>query len=194
MRGLITTVEETKYDIFLIDYGNKIIAPKNEAKALSPEFRRVPAQVVPLKLITVKPVNDQEEWSDEVCQFLKEFIIGQNVRVRPEYKDGIMFGARMKVQDKPLDKLLSDSGYAVKVDPIIPTNGHTKNQKDHKAIPFSDVSKQIEVECPTMEEFEAYVTCVVSPRLFYCRLLDDEKEKAVDEVIIFNEFFRFFES
>uniref|UniRef100_A0A7M5WYX1 Tudor domain-containing protein n=1 Tax=Clytia hemisphaerica TaxID=252671 RepID=A0A7M5WYX1_9CNID len=184
MRGLVTGMdEESNYSIFLIDFGNSIAAPKNEAKALSPEFRRVPAQVVPLKLITVKPVEEQEEWSNEVCQFLKEFIIGQNVRVKPEYKDGIIFGARIKVQDQPLDKLLSDSGYAVKVDPIIPSDSHTQNKKDpRKAIPFSDISKQIDVEQPTMEDFEAYVTCVVSPRLFYCRMLDDEKEKAVDEV------------
>ena len=181
MRGIVTSTDDENSKIFLIDYGYSIDCAKSEAKPLSKEFREIPAQALPLKLITIKPNDEQEEWSDDVCQFLRKFTIGQDVRVKPEFRDGIFYGVRIKVQGQPLDKLLSEAGYGIKVEPQLPVV-ESPVKKEYKAIPFSDISKKIDIEVPSAEEFEAYVTCVVSPRLFYCRLLDDEKEKKVDEI------------
>jgi len=181
MRGIVTATDDENAKIFLIDYGYSIDCPKTEAKPLTKEFREIPAQALPLKLITIKPSDDQEEWSDDVCQFLRKFTIGQDVRVKPEFRDGIFYGVRIKIQGQPLDKLLSEAGYGIKVEPQLPVV-ESPVKKEYKAIPFSDISKKIDIEVPSAEEFEAYVTCVVSPRLFYCRLLDDEKEKKVDDI------------
>ena len=181
MRGIITATDDENAKIFLIDYGYSIDCSKNEPKPLTKEFRDIPAQALPLKLITIKPSDDHEEWSDDVCQFLRKFTVGQDVRVKPEFRDGISYGVRIKIQGQPLDKLLSEAGYGIKVEPQLPVV-ESPAKKEYKAIPFSDISKKIDIEIPSAEEFEAYVTCVVSPRLFYCRLLDDEKEKKVDEI------------
>ena len=181
MRGIVTSVDDENAKVFLIDYGNLIDCSKGEVRPLFKELRDIPAQALPLKLITIKPNDDQEEWSNDVCQFLRKFTIGQDVRVKPEFKDSIFYGVRMKVQGQPLDKLLSEAGYGIKVEPQLPVI-EPSVQRERKAIPFSDIAKKIDIEVPLSEEFEAYATCVVSPRLFYCRLLDDEKEKQVDEI------------
>ena len=182
MRGIVTYIDDVNAKVFLIDYGNSIDCHKTEVRTLLKEYKEIPAQALPLKLITIKPNEEAEEWSNDVCKFLKEFTIGQTVRVKPEFRDSIFYGVRMKLQGQPLDKLLSDAGHGIKVEPLLPVVESPAPRKERKAIPFSDISKKIDTEIPLCDEFEAYVTCVVSPRLFYCRLLDDEKEKQVEEI------------
>lgn len=184
-RGIITKIEKTVVSVFLIDEGHEIDCQPKQLRPLLKQFKQLPAQAIPLKLITVKPISDdnddENDWSDIVCKFLREFISGQTIRVRPEFKEGIVYGAKVKVQGNALENLLQDAGYAKIIRPQLPEIKSSEGSKS-KSIPFSDISKIIDIERPTSDEFEGYITCVVSPRLFYCRLMDDEKEKKVEEI------------
>jgi len=155
-RGIIKSIGEISATVFLLDYGNEVQCDRQQLHPLVQKFKNLAAQALPMKLITVKPTDEQEEWSDEICNFLREFSTNQIIRVKPEFKDGVMFGVRIKVQDQPLDKLLQETGYAVKIEPELPQmieSSASPTKHDRKAIPFSDISKLIRVERPA-EQFE----------------------------------------
>lgn len=179
-RAIATKIEESVSTVFFIDRGHFMDLPNTRIKPLLQQFKTLPAQAIPLKLITVKPVDGQQEWSNDTIKYLRSIIAGQIVKVRLEFKENILFGVRIKFAGQPLDKLLEESEHAVKVEPELPQFGGAST-KSKAAIPFNQIADAIDLEKPP-KLFEAIVTCVVSPRLFYCRINDEANLAKIDEI------------
>ena len=194
-RGVITKISNGNTEVYLMDYG-KVIKCKTEfLMPMLKEWKKTAAQAFPMKLITVEPVTGLVEWSDEACEFLQNTFTKNcsMIKIRPEFKDKMVYGVRIKIGTQSLDKILEDNGMAQRVPCELPqvaqewkqvsdTNNlaHFFKSPHLKNLAFEICD--IPWEKPAMNEFEAYVTNVYSPKKFYCRIYERTKDLKVDQI------------
>ena len=193
-RGVVTKVTEEDATVFCIDTGCLLTMLHTDIKPLESELKKFPAQVIPMKLMNVKPEGDKEEWTVEACDFFRGLVLEEVVKVLPKFKEGMISNVKMKmaVNDVQIDKLFESSGLAEIFKPVIPKLAELKGKKGFKGasdvkrcVDFEEVEKKIEIRTlPGTKTFKAIVTCAVSPRLFYIQLLDNEAISKVDSMAV----------
>ena len=177
-RALILKIDEDNIDVFLIDSGKKLIFKKEEIRPLLKEHKVIPAQALPMKLITAVP-KESKDWSEDATKFLQRILTNCKVRIRPEYKDKMVFGVRLKIGTQNIDKLLEDKGFAKQIMCELPQIAH-----DWKPVQWKEMTTTMDIpfEMPDKDEFEVYVSHINSPSRFYCRLFEKSKDLKVDEI------------
>ena len=189
-RGVVTKISSEDVEVYLMDHGNVIHCKTDHLMPLLKEWKQTPAQAFPMKLITVEPKTGFIEWTDEACDFLRKTITKKNsmIKIRPEFKDKMVYGIRMKVGTQSVDKILEDSGMAQRVPcdlPQVCPDWKPVNDVNHLAHYYQNLPYEIcdiPWEKPVMKEFQAYVTNVVSPKKFYCRIYEKTKDLKVDQI------------
>ncbi|XP_057307302.1 uncharacterized protein LOC130645350 isoform X2 [Hydractinia symbiolongicarpus] len=182
-RAIVTSVEETNCTVFAIDHGFTSNIPQAELKPLNRKFTKLPAQAIPLKLMTVKPKDGTGAWSEEAIDYFKGIIDGETIKVLPKFKEGVVMNVKMKMAatGESVDQLFEE--YATVFQPIIPKEitESAKPKQVLRGVPFGAVLKVISIQpAPTDGPFQAIVTCAVSPRLFYVQLYNEERIIEVD--------------
>ena len=189
-RGVVTKISNKDVDVYLMDYGNVIQCKTGHLMPLLKEWKATPAQAFPMKLITVEPKTGLVEWTDEACKFLRKTLLKTNsmIKIRPEFKDKMVYGIRMKIGTRSVDKILEDGGMAQRIPcelPQVHPEWKPVNDVNHLAHYYQNLPFEI-CEIPwekaVAKEFQAYVTNVVSPKKFYCRIYEKTKDLKVDQI------------
>ena len=175
-RGVLKTVTRTNSVVFMFDIGIEKSVPHTELKVLDKKFKNVMnVQGIPMKLLQVRPSNDQNEWSEEAIKALKDIIEGQVVRVLPKFTESFIVNVKMKIDNNndPVEKLFEDTGHAEVFQPVI-TEQVPSSSNAKKGVPMEKIRELIQLQEPpvNVKNFEIKVTCSVSPSLFYGQLYD----------------------
>ena len=175
-RGVLKTVTRTNSVVFMFDIGIEKSVQHAKLKVLDKKFKNVMnVQGIPMKLLQVRPSNDQDEWSEEAIKALKDIIEGQVVRVLPKFTESFIVNVKMKIDDNndPVEKLFEDTGHAEVFQPVI-TEQVPSSSNVKKGVPMEKVRELIQLQEPpvNVKNFEIKVTCSVSPSLFYGQLYD----------------------
>ena len=175
-RGVLKTVTRTNSVVFMFDIGIEKSVPHTELKVLDKKFKNVMnVQGIPMKLLQVRPSNDQNEWSEEAIKALKDIIEGQVVRVLPKFTESFIVNVKMKIDNNndPVEKLFEDTGHAEVFQPVI-TEQMPSSSNAKKGVPMEKIRELIQLQKPpvNVKNFEIKVTCSVSPSLFYGQLYD----------------------
>ena len=188
-RAVVIKIFDKNVEIFLVDSGKSLKCKKDCIMPMLKEWRSLPAKAFPMKLITVEPKTGFVEWTDEACEFLRKTITKSTsvIKIRPEFKDKMVYGVRMKVGTHSLDKILEDNGMAQRIPCELPQVALQWNQASDTQIHTSVQNYLYEIsdipwEEPATREFEAYVTYVSSPKKFFCRIYGASQDLKVDQI------------
>ena len=175
-RGVLKTVTGTNSVVFMFDIGIEKSVPHTKLKILNKKFKNVlNIQGIPMKLLQIRPSNDQGEWSEEAIKALKDIIEGQVVRVLPKFTESFIINVKMKIDNNnnPVEKLFEDTGHAEVFQPVI-TEQVPLSSNAKRGVPMEKIRELIQLQEPpvNVKNFEIKVTCSVSPSLFYGQLYD----------------------
>ncbi|XP_065648312.1 tudor domain-containing 6 isoform X5 [Hydra vulgaris] len=185
-RCVVCSVDSNNVVVFCIDYGFTLIVNHDCIRPFFKELEDYAAQVLPIKLMFVKPVNEEQDWSDSAIFKFKSIVNSQNVKVISKQNQGVVSIVKMKLMNdnESVEALMDKMGIAV-LNPFITETENSSGESIKKeVIPFSDIYKKVMYETIPQEEFKAIVICAVSPRIFYVQIFDNEKIAEVDDISV----------
>lgn len=104
---MICDVKASNCSLFFVDTGKSMIVPNEAIRTLAKQFKMLPAQATPMKLMTFRPLEGAKAWPDESIDFFRGMINGQIARALSKYRDGIVCNVKLKI-DK--NSVVVDSG------------------------------------------------------------------------------------
>ncbi|XP_047128078.1 tudor domain-containing protein 15 isoform X1 [Hydra vulgaris] len=185
-RCVACSVDSYKVVVFCIDYGFTLVVNHNCIRPFFKELKDYAAQVIPIKLMFVKPVNEDQDWSDSAIFKFKSIVNNQNVKVISKQNQGVFSIVKMKLMNdnESVELLMEKMGIAVLNSFVTEAENSSGEYIKKEVIPFSDIYKKVMYETIPQDEFKAIVIYAVSPRIFYVQIFDNEKIAKVDEISV----------
>ncbi|XP_004710940.2 tudor domain-containing protein 6, partial [Echinops telfairi] len=113
-RAIVTRLNDTSVDLFLVDRGNSENVDWSEVRMLLPQFRRLPILALKCTLADIWPLG--KSWSQEAISFFKKTVLHKELVIhildRQNHQYVIEILDESRTGEENISKVIAQAGYA----------------------------------------------------------------------------------
>lgn len=111
---ILNKEKKNHFRVKYVDYGNDSIVHQTDVRQLNPETTLTSRQCVLFQISNAKPLQRQDKWSPEACQFAMDHLDGAEVKMAIENVEiGIVHVGKLHVESSISGEIKGDFGEAL---------------------------------------------------------------------------------